>query len=658
MSTMIRGGGGSPTKLKLNRAGSAGVKNAARWGRDEPDSPDDDFDGGRNKSMSAISIRPGGRRAKPVRHEEKAVPKTERRAKRIPASQEDINEARFNGIFVCKGGFNSGFDILAKTRGQPLRVTISGDDIPGGTDDSDHFYVRLGDESTKLPGKVDRGNTEEGTCVPCEPNCASCQERPDHCTACDHHLVLYGNKCLAACPDKTYETDDYRCAPCHSSCETCIGPAAKECVTCRSGYYELSGICYAACPATYYPDKKRRECRPCPSGCATCNSGGCLTCLPEYSLNRKNACIKAGTANCKPGEYWSGSACERCHTTCELCDGPAADSCLTCPGDKLLEASSCVAACSEGFYQDQGRTCTPCLHTCSQCVSRINCTVCQPPLLLQSGQCRATCARGYYSDLGTCSKCYLSCMTCAGPRRDQCVTCPRGWQLAGGECHPECPQGFFMSDFGCQKCHHYCRTCKGEGPLQCTSCPPHFMLDGGLCMECLGSQYYDPPTQLCKPCHASCRSCSGPGPFSCLSCTYPLHLDKLNTQCVPCCSKYATQDCCMCDTDTGECHNASPAGKRRISQPAPPDNLMPALGPYPYGEPTAAPLQGILITPAALSIATGLAVVLLLLVVVLVLVRSRPGGRRYSQYEKVPVYTSSAPSDDGDNESQTLFTNT
>lgn len=157
-------------------------------------------------------------------------------------------------------------------------------------------------------------------------------------------------------------------------------------------------------------------------------------------------------------------------------------------------------------------------------------------------------------------------MTCSGPRRDECVTCPRGWQLAAGECHPECPQGFFMSDFGCQKCHHYCRTCKGEGPLQCTSCPPHFMLEeGGLCIECLGSQYYDPPTQLCKACHSSCTACDGPGPFSCIACTYPLRLDKSNKQCVPCCTERTTTGCCNCDNATGECFNATPAGKRRIS---------------------------------------------------------------------------------------------
>lgn len=80
------------------------------------------------------------------------------------------------------------------------------------------------------------------------------------------------------------------------------------------------------------------------------------------------------------------------------------------------------------------------------------------------------------------------------------------------------------------------------------------MLDGGLCMECLGSQFYDPPTQQCKTCHESCRSCSGPGQYSCVTCAFPLHLDRLNNQCVPCCPTDASpedQSCCHCDKDTG-----------------------------------------------------------------------------------------------------------
>lgn len=96
----------------------------------------------------------------------------------------------------------------------------------------------------------------------------------------------------------------------------------------------------------------------------------------------------------------------------------------------------------------------------------------------------------------------------------------------------------------------------GEGPLECTSCPAHSMLEGGLCMECLGAQYYDPLTQLCKNCNSECRRCSGPGKFSCVACAPPLHLDKLNNQCVPCCTELEklseTDNCCRCDPKTGE----------------------------------------------------------------------------------------------------------
>lgn len=112
--------------------------------------------------------------------------------------------------------------------------------------------------------------------------------------------------------------------------------------------------------------------------------------------------------------------------------------------------------------------------------------------------------------------------------------------------------------------------------MQCTSCPPHFMLEDGLCSECSGSQYYDPPTQLCKPCHASCRACTGPGPFSCSACMFPLHLDRKNSQCVSCCGPRPHEDCCTCNSDTGECHNLTPAEKRRTSVDNELDNLAAA----------------------------------------------------------------------------------
>uniref|UniRef100_A0A1S4GGJ0 furin n=1 Tax=Anopheles gambiae TaxID=7165 RepID=A0A1S4GGJ0_ANOGA len=355
-------------------------------------------------------------------------------------------------------------------------------------------------------------NYDNRTCVPCEANCASCQDRPDYCTSCDHHLVMHEHRCYAACPKNTYETEDYNCG---------VLPWENwiDCFDCFREEW-LAG-------------------------------GGAITNLecPVW-----------------PSEYFENGHCHPCHSTCETCTGPTENECLTCASNLLLQGARCVNVCDEGYYMEVG-VCAKCLHTCTQCVSRMNCTACMKGLQLQSGECRTTCADGYYSDRGTCAKCYLSCHTCSGPRRNQCVQCPEGWQLAGGECFPECPEGFFKTKFGCQRCHHYCKTCNGAGPLACTTCPAHSMLQNGLCIDCLASQYYDPPTQTCKTCHESCRTCSGPGQFSCLTCPFPLHLDRLNHQCVPCCAADASPDdqsCCHCDKATGGCINASPAGKRRI----------------------------------------------------------------------------------------------
>ncbi|XP_016951900.1 furin-like protease 2 isoform X3 [Drosophila biarmipes] len=415
-------------------------------------------------------------------------------------------------------------------------------------------------------------NSRNRTCVPCEPNCASCQDHPEFCTSCDHHLVMHENKCYSACPLDTYETEDNKCAFCHSTCATCNGPTDQNCITCRSSRYAWQNKCLISCPDGFYADKKRLECMPCQEGCKTCTSNGvCSECLQNWTLNKSDKCIVAGSESCSESEFFSQAVgqCSACHASCASCNGPAETNCMSCGPSRLLEQSRCVSGCREGFFMEAGSVCSPCLHTCSQCVSRTNCSNCSKGLELQNGECRTTCADGYYSDRGICAKCYLSCHTCSGPRRNQCVQCPVGWQLAAGECHPECPEGFYKSDFGCQKCHHYCKTCNDAGPLACTSCPPHSMLDGGLCMECLSSQYYDTTTSTCKTCHDSCRSCFGPGQFSCKACAAPLHLDQLNSQCVPCCQnqtlteKTAAAPCCNCDGETGECKATSTGGKRR-----------------------------------------------------------------------------------------------
>ncbi|XP_047506706.1 furin-like protease 2 [Pieris napi] len=417
-------------------------------------------------------------------------------------------------------------------------------------------------------------DSDASVCRACAMHCSTCSDRADACTSCEHHLVLYNGTCFSSCPPTTYETEDYSCASCHTSCDTCMGPGPVQCITCHPSNYILDGRCINSCPSGYYADKKRKECLKCPVGCSNCLSSFCLSCDTNWELNKKGKCLPVGNDRCSAGEFSSSNVCQNCNEACDTCYGEEEKNCLTCPAPHLLQNYKCVSECGRGYYPEAGR-CAKCVHGCSQCASRLNCTSCEGSLRLQSGACRTSCAEGYYADRGVCSKCYLSCRTCSGPRRDQCASCPSGWRLAAGECYPECPQGFYKTEDGCRHCHHYCRECDGSGPLHCKSCPSGFMLDGGLCMECLGSQYYDKSSGTCHSCHDSCRTCSGPGQFSCTGCSRPLKFDRLNNQCVPCCSESnqaanstpaSTPDCCHCHPDTGDCINSSVAGKRRIAE--------------------------------------------------------------------------------------------
>nr|CAD7578280.1 unnamed protein product [Timema californicum] len=439
----------------------------------------------------------------------------------------------------------------------------------------------------------------------CDPECdfQGCYgEGPSLCVACRHHTLGKG-ECVRRCPSGSFPGQTGMCISCHESCGTCTGAGGGNCITCAPAHLHVTDLAVClqqcpegyihvaprvipparlvvvppafiashaitatslstVCPQGYYEHRKRKECLECPPGCSTCNSTYCITCEEGWKLDKNGGCVLCGSSHCDLGEYWEAGHCRPCHSTCETCTGPTEYNCISCESPLLLHGTQCLTTCLTGLYLDQD-TCMPCLHTCQSCTSRVNCTQCTPGLHLQGGECRAACARGYYSDHGVCAKCYMSCRTCSGPDKSHCVSCPDEWQLAGGECSPVCPGGFFLSRFGCQRCHPYCQTCAGEGRLNCTSCTAPFMLERGLCIKCLGSQYYDPTTQLCRPCHESCLTCSGQGSFSCLSCLLPLHLDRLSHQCVQCCAEKKHWDCCHCDNVTGECQSSSPASKRR-----------------------------------------------------------------------------------------------
>ena len=65
------------------------------------------------------------------------------------------------------------------------------------------------------------------------------------------------------------------CSNCHSTCDTCKGGTASDCMTCYAG------------SKTYF---KANQCLPCHANCQTCFGGGsnqCLTCISGYFMNNQ-----------------------------------------------------------------------------------------------------------------------------------------------------------------------------------------------------------------------------------------------------------------------------------------------------------------------------------------------------------------------------------
>jgi len=102
---------------------------------------------------------------------------------------------------------------------------------------------------------------------------------------------------------KLIPTPCNRCAFCHSTCATCNGPTDQSCITCRSSRYAWQNKCLISCPDGFYADKKRLECMPCQEGCKTCTSNGvCSECLQNWTLNKSDKCIVAGSEGCSEGK--------------------------------------------------------------------------------------------------------------------------------------------------------------------------------------------------------------------------------------------------------------------------------------------------------------------------------------------------------------------
>jgi len=124
--------------------------------------------------------------------------------------------------------------------------------------------------------------------------------------------------------------------------------------------------------------------------CELCtdDSIDCIICEEGYNLSSEGYCY------------------EKCHESCETCDGPHIDSCITCPDGVSLSDSYLVGELELGF-------CEVCHESCETC-SGSNNTDC------------IDCAEGYkksYDENYCYKECDESCETCNGPLEQNCLTC-------------------------------------------------------------------------------------------------------------------------------------------------------------------------------------------------------------------------------------------
>ncbi|EDV26519.1 uncharacterized protein TRIADDRAFT_54612 [Trichoplax adhaerens] len=153
-------------------------------------------------------------------------------------------------------------------------------------------------------------------CLPCNPSCKTCVSDSAQCLTCNHGMVLQNSKCLRNCSSGYYHTDG-GCRPCHTSCLSCKGFTASDCLSCSKGWELLPhGICEPVCPSGQYYDIGLKSCGNCHSSCATCSSkqsASCLSCLKGRLLDKQSS-------RCYPCcKIDSDSQCCNCSASLKVC---------------------------------------------------------------------------------------------------------------------------------------------------------------------------------------------------------------------------------------------------------------------------------------------------------------------------------------------------
>jgi proprotein convertase subtilisin/kexin type 5 len=293
-------------------------------------------------------------------------------------------------------------------------------------------------------------------CSDCDSNisyCATCDLTSTNCTSCvsGRYLSQPGSgTCLTSCPvTGTFSVTDLVNHVCVSTCSNNLvlinmGNNNNTCQYCQNNTFKFTAnsSCIANCPDHYYADNSTWLCAQCDSSCLTCDGGyaeNCLSCSPTATL--RYLLLKMCWSVC-PGGYYSNDAA----SACQIC--PVNLNCGNCTYKNTTNTVLCTSCAYGYFFQGSSSTCTPycnsnqfanlgnnsCLTCDSSCLTCSGpgpslCSSCLSPLLFESnvtgGFCISFCPTvGYFQSGGVvCLACDLTCLNCSGSSPSQCTSC-------------------------------------------------------------------------------------------------------------------------------------------------------------------------------------------------------------------------------------------
>lgn len=228
------------------------------------------------------------------------------------------------------------------------------------------------------------------------------------CTPCPANSRPTADRTGCICLDG-YVNDGFKCVLAIPKCPEGMERIGDKCV-CKDGYYMEAGICKLVpkCPirTKWNPNKLTCEC----------------SVAGEYMIN--GACTP-----CRDNEGWNGKECA-CTTGYYKVNGV----CITCAPNSFYTGKDC--SCNIGFYGDGRNKCNKCHSSCGKCTgpAEDQCTMCSDVsyTFIKKGDCgictrNSPCPVGLYNERGECKPCSSYCSSCVS--ESVCKTCISGFQL-------------------------------------------------------------------------------------------------------------------------------------------------------------------------------------------------------------------------------------